>query len=342
MLGVAVLSGPGTSEALAACTQPQAAVMENEDFAPPDMADGMAEFSDAADVADVGSGASAMAASPPKGREKPLPLVDMSASQVLAAPASSKDDVVAGWFQTCSNVSYFSQYFDVFGLSLIITHVTLMCSNVFQRKVAFDELFEKFCGAGGSNQFAYFDECWSKLARDKGKTSGALADAEGALAEVKEPKARWEQMGIGKWPSRWKKSCSSSDVFIYFSIYKLLGALMWIEFHRVILQHSESRATSASTTESARLTYNIQDSNQRSLRLSQVCFLHVFSLNDRLRPLCQLACEQATINHQFHLFTRHNIRSNQPSNWRNSAASPLVSNWISHIFPWVCFKIGYL
>ena len=111
LLGVAVLSGPGTSEALAACTQPQAAV-ENEDFAPPDMADGMAEFSDAAD----GSGASAMAASPPKGKEKPLPLVDMSASQVLAAPASSKDDVVAGWFQTCSDVSYFSQYVDVFGI----------------------------------------------------------------------------------------------------------------------------------------------------------------------------------------------------------------------------------
>eukprot|EP00435_Cladocopium_sp_Y103_P048511 s541_g14.t1 len=143
LLGVAVLSGPGTSEALAACTQPQAAVMENEDMAPPDMADGMAEFSDAAD----GSGASAMAASPPKGREKPLPLVDMSASQVLAAPASSKDDVVA-----------------------------------------FDELFEKFCGAGGSNQFAYFDECWSKLARDKGKASGALADAEGALAEERQSK----------------------------------------------------------------------------------------------------------------------------------------------------------
>eukprot|EP00490_Sorites_sp_Unknown_P014790 CAMPEP_0114640406 /NCGR_PEP_ID=MMETSP0191-20121206/1683_1 /TAXON_ID=126664 /ORGANISM="Sorites sp." /LENGTH=219 /DNA_ID=CAMNT_0001852331 /DNA_START=24 /DNA_END=679 /DNA_ORIENTATION=+ len=73
----------------------------------------------------------------------------MSTSQVLAAPASNKDDVVA-----------------------------------------FDELFEKFCGAGGSNQFAYFDECWSKLARDKGKASGALADADGALAEVKEPKER--------------------------------------------------------------------------------------------------------------------------------------------------------
>ena len=144
MLGVAVLSGPGTSEALAACTQPQAA--ENEDMGPPEISDG-ADFSEV-DAASAAGALSAMA-SPPKGKEKPLPLVDMSASQVLAAPASSKDDVVA-----------------------------------------FDELFEKFCGAGGSNQFAYFDECWSKLARDKGKTSGALADADGALAEVKEPKDR--------------------------------------------------------------------------------------------------------------------------------------------------------
>ena len=106
LLGVAVISGPGTSEALAACTQPQAPV-ENEDFAPPDMADGIAEFS-AAD----GSGASVqLAQSPPKGREKPLPLVDMSASQVLAAPASSKDDVVAGWLT--SNPSYFVLFFPV-------------------------------------------------------------------------------------------------------------------------------------------------------------------------------------------------------------------------------------
>ena len=71
----------------------------------------------------------------------------------------------------------------VFGSSLKSSD-SLIYSNLFQRKVAFDELFEKFCGAGGSNQFAYFDECWSKLARDKGKTSVALADAEGALAEV--------------------------------------------------------------------------------------------------------------------------------------------------------------
>merc|ERR1719491_1020633 len=32
--------------------------------------------------------------------------------------------------------------------------------------IAFNELFEKFCGAG-NNQFAYFDECWAKLAKEK-------------------------------------------------------------------------------------------------------------------------------------------------------------------------------
>ena len=151
LLGVAVLSGPGTSEALAACTQPQPAMEENEDMGPPEMPDGLGDFSDGADGASAAGGISG---SPPKNKSQPLPLVDMSASQVLAAPASSKDDVVA-----------------------------------------FDELFEKFCG-GGSNQFAYFDECWSKLARDKnGKTSGALADAEGALAEVKEPKDWMDREG---------------------------------------------------------------------------------------------------------------------------------------------------
>jgi len=148
LLGVAVLSGPGTSEALAACTQPQPAMEENEDMGPAEMPDGLGDFSDAASAVG-GASAGGVTNSPPKNKSQPLPLVDMSASQVLAAPASNKDDVVA-----------------------------------------FDELFEKFCG-GGSNQFAYFDECWSKLARDKnGKTSGALADAEGALAEVKEPKER--------------------------------------------------------------------------------------------------------------------------------------------------------
>ncbi|CAK9090803.1 Condensin complex subunit 2 (Barren homolog) (Chromosome assembly protein xCAP-H) (Chromosome-associated protein H) (Non-SMC condensin I complex subunit H) [Durusdinium trenchii] len=147
LLGVAV-SGPG-NEALAV-PQSQAPQSTAPDMLPdvpcalgPQGDDEMGAFgeSDAPDAPSL--------ASPPK-TQKLVPLVDMSASQVLAAPASSKDDVVA-----------------------------------------FDELFEKFCGAGGSNQFAYFDECWSKLARDKNsKNSGALADAENALAEVKEPKER--------------------------------------------------------------------------------------------------------------------------------------------------------
>eukprot|EP00913_Durusdinium_trenchii_P006816 g6407.t1 len=147
LLGVAV-SGPG-NEALAV-PQSQAPQSTAPDMLPdvpcalgPEGDDEMGAFgeSDAPDAPSL--------ASPPK-TQKLVPLVDMSASQVLAAPASSKDDVVA-----------------------------------------FDELFEKFCGAGGSNQFAYFDECWSKLARDKNsKNSGALADAENALAEVKEPKER--------------------------------------------------------------------------------------------------------------------------------------------------------
>lgn len=50
--------------------------------------------------------------------------------------------------------------------------------------LAFDELFDKFCTAGG-HQFAYFDECWSKTSKEKDSKAlpGALADAqpEGAL-----------------------------------------------------------------------------------------------------------------------------------------------------------------
>ena len=87
------------------------------------------------------------------GGESLVPLGDVQASQVLAAPggSTSKADVVA-----------------------------------------FDELFQKFCGAGGSNQFAYFEECWSKPGRGKaGKASSALADAqEGALAAVPEKEGR--------------------------------------------------------------------------------------------------------------------------------------------------------
>ncbi|CAJ1359213.1 unnamed protein product [Effrenium voratum] len=141
LLGVAV-SGP-SAEALAAISQPIPANLEAEaELGPPDMPD----FADE-DMGSTGHGgmeASSECGAPSSTQEKPraLPLVDMSASQVLAAPASSKDDVVA-----------------------------------------FDELFQKFCG-GGANQFAYFDECWSKTHKAK----SSLADAEGAVVEAKEPK----------------------------------------------------------------------------------------------------------------------------------------------------------
>ena len=119
LLGVAV-SGPGT-ETLA-CARP--------DVRP------VAETMDLPEV--PGFEADSIMGDPPSSTEGPkaspraLPLVDLSASQVLAAPASSKDDVVA-----------------------------------------FDELFEKFCGAG-SNQVAYFDECWSKLAKEKTSEAQAI------------------------------------------------------------------------------------------------------------------------------------------------------------------------
>jgi len=48
--------------------------------------------------------------------------------------------------------------------------------KTFDDAIAFDELFEKFCGGGSANQFAYFDECWSRVARDKSAGIGALAD----------------------------------------------------------------------------------------------------------------------------------------------------------------------
>lgn len=42
--------------------------------------------------------------------------------------------------------------------------------------IAFDELFQKFCGGGKGHQFAYFDECWSKLGRDKDGKAGQPAE----------------------------------------------------------------------------------------------------------------------------------------------------------------------
>jgi len=55
--------------------------------------------------------------------------------------------------------------------------------------IAFDELFEKFCGGAGTHQFAYFDDCWKRLPpeRDaKQQGAAALPDSEGSLAAVPE------------------------------------------------------------------------------------------------------------------------------------------------------------
>merc|ERR1719409_1189260 len=58
--------------------------------------------------------------------------------------------------------------------------------NVDNGKEAFDELFSKFCSAG-LNQFAYFDQCWAPLPREKdGKgvlTDGRESAADGQLVQ---------------------------------------------------------------------------------------------------------------------------------------------------------------
>jgi len=61
--------------------------------------------------------------------------------------------------------------------------------------VAFDDLFEKFCGGAGAHQFAYFDECWGKGNDKGGDGIGVLADTDsagGALvaAVAPEPKEK--------------------------------------------------------------------------------------------------------------------------------------------------------
>ncbi|CAK0893362.1 unnamed protein product [Prorocentrum cordatum] len=47
--------------------------------------------------------------------------------------------------------------------------------------IAFDELFEKFCGGGGAHGFAYFDECWGRQ-RDPKASVGAIQDAQAQAA----------------------------------------------------------------------------------------------------------------------------------------------------------------
>jgi len=47
--------------------------------------------------------------------------------------------------------------------------------------IAFDELFDKFCGGGGSQSFAYFDECWGRH-KDPKASVGAIQDAQAQAA----------------------------------------------------------------------------------------------------------------------------------------------------------------
>lgn len=54
-------------------------------------------------------------------------------------------------------------------------------ANGSENVIAFDELFEKFCGGGGPHQFAYFDECWSKLPPEKDGKASAVAIVDGQV-----------------------------------------------------------------------------------------------------------------------------------------------------------------
>merc|ERR1719158_1742074 len=50
-----------------------------------------------------------------------------------------------------------------------------------QDVIAFDELFQKFCGAGSKHQFAYFDDCWSKGGKDSKTKDGKGKDGKPAI-----------------------------------------------------------------------------------------------------------------------------------------------------------------
>jgi len=61
---------------------------------------------------------------------------------------------------------------DVMGAQVV--HSMPNTVNVDNGKEAFDDLFSKFCSAG-LNQFAYFDQCWAPLSREK-DNRGVLTD----------------------------------------------------------------------------------------------------------------------------------------------------------------------
>merc|ERR1712093_740410 len=71
------------------------------------------------------------------------------------------------------------------GLGAQVVH-SMPAINVDDGKEAFDELFSKFCSAG-LNQFAYFDQCWAPLPREKDArgvlTDGSVMAADGQLVQ---------------------------------------------------------------------------------------------------------------------------------------------------------------
>jgi len=82
-------------------------------------------------------------------------------------------------------------------LSAQVVHSMPISANIdTTSKEAFDELFSKFCSAG-LNQFAYFDQCWAPLSREKDSkgvlTDGNELEANGQLVQPLGGKERGEK-----------------------------------------------------------------------------------------------------------------------------------------------------
>merc|ERR1712072_471292 len=71
------------------------------------------------------------------------------------------------------------------GLGAQVVHSMPGAINVDGGKEAFDELFSKFCSAG-LNQFAYFDQCWAPLPREK-DAKGVLTYGDGPDGQLVQP-----------------------------------------------------------------------------------------------------------------------------------------------------------
>jgi len=103
------------------------------------------------------------------------PIEDMQMDDVPADFPDMGDDDTAGatWDGDCGPANPMP-LMDGEGLSAQVVHSMPGSINVDNGKEAFDALFSKFASAG-LNQFAYFDQCWAPLPREKdGK--GVLTD----------------------------------------------------------------------------------------------------------------------------------------------------------------------